>query len=341
MFLRFRVTRVLLVASTVLLSGSSPDGVTVRVETEDPQPVMLLPELEDELGLSGITWLGEDRYLAVGDHPSRLYFLRIAIDAASGDIEESELERTVPLEGASDPEAVVYHPERRTCFIAEEVTNDPQAVHEHDCREGKRLEAPALSQHLLRTRKNLGLEALTYDGSIDAFFTANEAPLKGDGPMADARHGAWLRVFAFGRETGPVAEWAYRVDAVPGDVPLFDRELSGVAALQALADGRLLVLERALGAVGPFGLPGFRHRLYVATPDGDSDATLVPNLPADDVRPMTKRRVWEGHLGPVFNFEGMTLGPQLEDGTRLLLLVSDDGGGLGRALLPLRVRIGD
>ncbi|MFW5876207.1 MAG: esterase-like activity of phytase family protein [Myxococcota bacterium] len=341
MTLRFRLAPALLLASTIFLSGSSPAGVTVRVETEDPQPVMLLPGVEDELGLSGITWLGEDRYLAVGDHPSRLYFLRITIDGASGTIDNAELERTVPLEGASDPEAVVYHPERGTCFIAEEVTDDPEAVHEHDCREGKRLEAPALSEHLLRSRRNRGLEALVYDESIDAFFTANEGPLEGDGPAADARHGAWLRLFAFGPETGPVVEWAYRVDAIPGDVPLFNREVSGVTALQSLSDGRLLVLERALGAVGPFGLPGFRHRLYVATPDSDSDATLVTNLPADDVRPMTKRRVWEGHLGPVFNFEGMTFGPELEDGTRLLLLVSDDGGGLARALLPLRVRTGD
>ncbi|MFW6197790.1 MAG: esterase-like activity of phytase family protein, partial [Myxococcota bacterium] len=160
MTLRFRLAPALLLASTIFLSGSSPAGVTVRVETEDPQPAMLLPGVEDDLGLSGITWLGEDRYLAVGDHPSRLYFLRIAIDASSGKVEKAELVRTVPLEGASDPEAVVYHPERRTCFIAEEVTDDPRAVHEHDCHEGTRLEAPALSRHLLRTRKNQGLEAL-------------------------------------------------------------------------------------------------------------------------------------------------------------------------------------
>ncbi|MFW6050130.1 MAG: esterase-like activity of phytase family protein [Myxococcota bacterium] len=322
-------------------TASEAQAAPVRLEQISDEPQLILSEQDEELGLSDITWLGGDRYLAVGDREGKLYFLRIPIDADTGAIQQVELERIQVLAGARDLEAVIQHPERRTCFVTDEAPDDDQPVREHDCSDGRLISAFAPTERADRLRRNTGLEGLTYDGSVDALFAASEGPLRGDGPAPTERAGAWARVFAFGAAGEPIAEWAYHVDATPGDVPLFDRELNGIAALAALGDGRLLVLERGLGAQGILGLPGFRHRIYLVTPTSGSECSGADSLPSDGVAAMPKRLLWEGSFGPAFNFEGITFGPALSDASRLLLLVSDDGAGLGRAVLPLRVSHGE
>jgi hypothetical protein len=54
------------------------------------------------------------------------------------------------------------------------------------------------------------------------------------------------------------------------------------------------------------------------------------------VTPARKQKLWE-RAGGFQNFEGMTLGPELPGGGRLVLLVSDGGGQRQPALLALRL----
>jgi hypothetical protein len=46
--------------------------------------------------------------------------------------------------------------------------------------------------------------------------------------------------------------------------------------------------------------------------------------------------LWEGNFANL-NFEGITLGPPLDNGDYSLILVSDNGGGLGQSLYALRI----
>ena len=115
---------------------------------------------------------------------------------------------------------------------------------------------------------------------------------------------------------------------------------SGVSALIALDDGRLLVLERALVGA-PSGMGIFRIRIYLADPSGATDVSGFDTGLAGrtDWTPAIKTLLWEHTFGlPVSNFEGMALGPRLADGTRSLLLVADNGGGTWQSIYALAVR---
>ncbi len=66
-------------------------------------------------------------------------------------------------------------------------------------------------------------------------------------------------------------------------------------------------------------------------------------LAAGGFVPATKTLIWQRGF-PFSNFEGMALGPPVAGGRRSLILVSDDGGGIGgqnQRLLALTVRAVD
>ena len=60
------------------------------------------------------------------------------------------------------------------------------------------------------------------------------------------------------------------------------------------------------------------------------------SLELDPFVPLGKTLLWEAP-GLLSNFEGISLGRQLDAGDWSLLLVADDGGVFGQALYPLRV----
>jgi hypothetical protein len=99
----------------------------------------------------------------------------------------------------------------------------------------------------------------------------------------------------------------------------------------------VLVLEREFGGAV---IPDFRSRLYAVDVSGATDVSNVRMLAAGGFVPAAKTLLWQRGF-PFSNFEGMALGPPLADGRRSLILVSDDGGGVGgqnQRLLPLTIR---
>ena len=106
--------------------------------------------------------------------------------------------------------------------------------------------------------------------------------------------------------------------------------------LLALPDGHVLSLEREVGGF----LPHFRSRIYLLDFTGATDVSAFPTLSAGGYTPVTKTLLWEGLFG-FSNFEGITLGPRLRDGSYGVLLISDNGSGqLGQrqTVLPLVLR---
>ena len=104
--------------------------------------------------------------------------------------------------------------------------------------------------------------------------------------------------------------------------PFTTAERSGVVDLVALPDGQVLALERELGGF----LPHFRNRIYLVDFTGATDVTEAPSLIDGGFTPVTKTLLWQGVFA-LANFEGISLGPQLNDGSYTLLLVSDNGQG--------------
>jgi hypothetical protein len=177
-------------------------------------------------------------------------------------------------------------------------------------------------------------------------WTANEEALTIDGPLASPSAGSIVRLQEIDRARRPVRQVGYVTDpvghAISSPAAAVGEDRSGVSALVALTDGRLLVLERAL--VGDAsGMGGFRIRIYLADPSRATDVSAEPYRAGlagrTDWRAAAKTLLWERHFGlPVSNFEAMAIGPRLSRGSRSLLLMADNGGGTWQSIYALELR---
>ncbi|MDX2168659.1 MAG: esterase-like activity of phytase family protein [Deltaproteobacteria bacterium] len=299
-----------------------------RWAIDDPGqgPVALAPGAAEAHELSGLAWLDGDRFVAVSDEDGALFRLHIAVDPRDGRIGAAAVESRLPLSGSSDLEGVALSADGTRVFVSDELGPE---IREYRLADGQRLRTVAPPPPFKRLRYNLGFEALarTPDGSL---WTANEDALKVDGPTTRRDDGAWVRLQRFDADLRPAGQFAYRLDAVGTELMIAGRG-TGLSELVALPDGRLLALERSLG------IGGLRIRLYEVDLDEARDVSGVANLSDAALRPASKRLLWE-RQSLRDNFEGAALGPPLADGSRSLVLVSDDGHALAQALYPLRLR---
>lgn len=289
-------------------------------------------------------------WVALSDDPSRhgpARFYTLAIDVARGSLGVQVLGVTPLLRAdgtpfspaghggeAADPEALRLLPGGRGLLWASE--GDPGDGRPPTLRQARRdgsavrdFAVPALLQFSAAAdtgaRANRTLEglALTPDGRTA--WVAMEGALRQDGPLpAVGRPGAACRFTAFDLATGrPVRQRAYSPDAVPLR-PLLPagRAENGVSEILMVDGQRMLVLERAYSAGR-----GVSLRLYEADTASGSDTLGVAQLRPGAFAPMAKRLVADvSHLGlsRLDNTEGMCWGPPLPDGTRTLVVVSDD-----------------
>lgn len=291
-------------------------------------------------GLSGITWLGEERYAAVMDNSNRLLLLSIRLSAA-GVPEAVDEMQLVELAARHDYEDVAVCPPRlarrigerrrsrgdsvpeRCILVCEE---DTPAIRAIDLERGDLLGIVPIPDILRSRRTNRGLESLAVDPDGETIWTATEEAVPADGPAAAEGRGTVVRLAAIdvpGGEsrTGP-GQVAYAVDPPHRFIRIFAGEpLAGLVAMAALGDGRLLALERSAGP----GLPPFTSRIVmVETATAVDVADLAGGLADRPELHVRKTELWEDALG--LNLEGLCLGPQLADGGRAVLAVADNGG---------------
>jgi hypothetical protein len=97
-----------------------------------------------------------------------------------------------------------------------------------------------------------------------------------------------------------------------------------VVEILPLATDKLLVMERSF-AVG--AAPDFAVKLYEADLSAATDVSNLPALAGTTYTPVAKKLfldVGTTGISRVDNLEGMTFGPNLPNGNRSLVLVSDD-----------------
>jgi len=175
-------------------------------------------------------------------------------------------------------------------------------------------------------RHNQAFEAVTLTPGGD-LWVGVEGPLAQDGPRPAPGTGARARLLRYDVATGRAeGEVLYPLDPLPVPPTPDDAfATNGLVELLALTDSDLLALERAW-------VSGRGHflRLYRVSVADAADSSGLDALPRpdDDAAPavLDKTLVLDlADLGEeLFNVEGIALGPELADGRRLLLLVSDD-----------------
>ncbi len=309
-------------------------------------------------GLSGITYDRQRNLLyAISDDrsdfaPARFYTLKLDLDDTAPTAPKiqtvtvtnvtailNEAGQPFP-KGTVDPEGIALSP-LDTLFISSEGIASREIapfVAEYEWQTGKvkrslmipdrykpKLEGAKLVQGV---GENLGFEALTLGGispgAIEPFrlFTATESALTQDvspeHPQNGASRNRWLHYSIDPDHSLLVSEQMYLMDPPPPGA-----RFHGVTEILAIDQGgHFLSLERS------FGDNGFAVKLFQLAIGNATDTTRIDSfrgtLPA--VQPIRKKLLLDlGTLGiRLDNLEGMTLGPQLPDGSRSLLLISDN-----------------
>jgi 3-phytase len=247
-----------------------------------------------------------------------------------------------------DAEGIAPAPNGRLYVSSEGNAADPNepvpGIYEYT-RQGRFVRSLPLPRRYLGSgdgtgmRDNGAFEGLTVSPDGRRLFAATESSLRQDGDAAAFDHGAVSRILVYELPVVGAAprEYAYQIDPVPRPDTFGEAQGEvGVAEILALSGRELLVLER--GYVKEVALTGARSansiRIYHVRLTADAEITgrtsLVEDPPA---APLRKTLVLDaaniaGELSPPLraleNFEAMTFGPRLPDGSASLMLVSDD-----------------
>ena len=303
-------------------------------------------------GLSGITYdRSRDRFYIISDDrgnlaPARFYTMKLDINPKG--IKKIQVENVTFLRdkngktfapNTTDTEGIALTPDG-TVFISSEGNVEqkvPQFIKQFSIKTGKevsslmipkRYTADGVGEKQKRgIQNNLGFEGLTLSptgtvakGEPFRLFTVTESSLVQDIDQ-DGEKGARSRFLHYLiSDNVPVliAEHLYNLE-VPPEGAMYH----GVSEILSIdQNGHFLSLERS------FGLLGFTIKIYQLTLGGATDTSQILSLKGNinKVKPIKKKLVLDlDKLGITLdNLEGMTLGPRFKDGSKSLILVSDD-----------------
>ena len=307
-------------------------------------------------GLSGIAYdPATGGYLSVSDdrsqlNPARVYSLTVQPGATSADplaVSFTGVTTLLRADGTQypaasiDPEGIALHPSGNGFWVSNE--GDANAgmgpsvgfynratgqltgsLAVNGARYNPNVNAPA---NTVGIRNNLAFETLTITPSGASVFTATENALVQDGPAATNANGSPSRIARFDAVTGAASgEFLYNVGAVINTpIPAGSFTTNGLVDMLALDDTHFLALERSFST----GVAGNAIRLYQVDLTGATDISGIDSLSAVDPASITavSRTLLLDFdtLGITLdNIEGLTLGPVLPDGSRMLVLVADN-----------------
>lgn len=196
---------------------------------------------------------------------------------------------------------------------------------------------------------NYNFESLAFDSVRQYLWTIPESTLRKDGQPATPQNGLANQLRLMRLDWGKMKEnrnkeeyseqvsskkdsrymtpYAYQMDQ-PSTHKKADIYVMGVSELCALPDGQLLVLERE-AFIPKIKIGAFcKCKLYQINPLNSEEFSMKENFSSDT--PFLKKRLlaeWKTGLSlskrSFANYEGMCLGPKLEDGSQVVILLSD------------------
>ena len=196
---------------------------------------------------------------------------------------------------------------------------------------------------------NYNFESLAFDSVHQYLWTIPESTLRKDGQPATPQNGLTNQLRLMRLDWGKMKEdsnkeeyseqvnskkdsrymttYAYQMDQ-PSTHKKADIYVMGVSELCALPDGQLLVLERE-AFIPKIKIGAFcKCKLYLINPLNFEEFSMKEKFSSDT--PFLKKRLlteWKTGLSlskrSFANYEGMCLGPMLEDGSQVVILLSD------------------
>lgn len=176
-------------------------------------------------------------------------------------------------------------------------------------------------------RGNMAFEGLTFAADGESLWVAMEGPLYQDGEPPTVDTTAFSRITNIDREGNVLRQVAYEIDRLP--VTSAGSATIGVTEILAIDDDRLLVLQRAGIEKSTLFETWIEHyaKIYEIRLGDATDISGIAALDGATFQPVRKRLVLDlnaADVERVDNIEGMSWGPELENGHRSLVLVSDD-----------------
>ena len=301
-------------------------------------------------GLSSITYdPGRNVYYALSDDPSQFNparFYTLGIDlGGSFDAGHVHFDAVTTLKAPGgapyapstiDPEGLVFTKDGRLVLTSEGFATrlvDP-FLRFYDVG-GQFLGSLSVPSYFLPTaagtsgiRNNLAFEAAGVPPNGRFFFTGTENALLQDGPAATVAGGSPSRILRYNLQTERLdRQYVYWTDPVfQAPIPPTQFSVNGLVELLPLNNEFLLAMERSFSV----GVPGTGNeiKLYEAALPGADDVNGVSTLAGSlgKIQPVQKTLLFDlGSLGiPLDNVEGMAFGPDLPDGRRSLIMVSDN-----------------
>lgn len=196
---------------------------------------------------------------------------------------------------------------------------------------------------------NYNFESLAFDSVHQYLWTIPESTLRKDGQPATPQNGLANRLRLMRLNWGKIKEdsnkeeyseqvsskkdsrymmtYAYQMGQ-PSTHKKADIYVMGVSELCVLPDGQLLVLERE-AFIPKIKIGAFcKCKLYLINPLNSEEFSMKEKFSSDT--PFLKKRLlteWKTGLSlskrSFANYEGMCLGPKLEDGSQVIILLSD------------------
>lgn len=273
---------------------------------------------------SGITKAGNDTYFLVSDK-GKIAKIRMTYDGKMN----MELIWEKECDKGRDMEGVAYNAKTNTLFISGE---GDQQILEYTLdgeQTGRKLEVPDMFG-LTNITSNGGFESLTYNEHTGMFWTTTEMPLKTD----KDNKSQILRLQSFNDDMKPQSQFLYELDQ-DEDHGKMRTYVHGVADMLALNDGRLIVMERSVAIKKKYVGSYCDVKLYLVNPIGKIAGTKVEKELLHEFRNRLSMQQMFG--GQKFaNYEGMCIGPVLDDGCETILLVSDSQSGAGNSLYRMK-----
>jgi len=181
-----------------------------------------------------------------------------------------------------------------------------------------------------KPRNNGVFEGIAESFDKSGYWVAMELPLEKDGPKPKIYPtNSPVRITKFNKKSQLAeSQFTYKLDGI-SKLPINWFAVNGVTEILEYDQNKFLVLERAYSA--GYGSNGNTVKIFDVDASKATNTMEIENLKESDYLQAEKRLVFDFKSAENFlteetidNIEGMTFGPELPNGKKSLILVSDD-----------------
>lgn len=302
-------------------------------------------------GFSGIDYEGQN-YLIISDASSApIRFYKASIEYSADGFKSISIDRSIEIKNENgqsfennqvDPESIRYTSDNGSLLYTSEGSIakgiSPSLVKISD--QGSFIESLSIPQHLQvdntstneGPRHNGALEGLSLSYDNSGYWIAMELPLIQDGPEPELEDTLSPVRFTFIDKSSGLAtkQFVYELDTVSRPPALgTDFSVNGVVEILAYDEQKFLVLERSFSSGYLDG--GNTVKLYKVNATNATNTLNIHKLSSASYTSATKTLLFNFDTirssltnNTVDNLEGMTFGPNFNDGKRALIIVSDN-----------------